>query len=613
MSAVRCVQDLVQERANVTPEAIAVISGSNKLSYGELDARANQLAHFLRSSGVGPEIPVAICMHRSIELAVATLGILKAGGAYVPLDPTYPANRISMLLKESGTSLVLTKDCLADNLPAGSWKAIVPDQYSVDSADDLRVSPETSTDPSNLAYIIFTSGSTGRPKGVQVTHANLLNLISWHQHAFNVTAADKATLYASPGFDASVWELWPYLAAGATVFVVDEGLRTTPEALRDWIVEQEITISFLPTALAERMIQLDWPPETALRAMLTGADTLRRRPAKDLPFYLINNYGPTECTVVSTSGRVQPGETTSEAPSIGRAIDRVSVHIVDEQLLPVPAGTAGELLIGGAGVARGYLNAPELTAERFLRDPFRDDPGARVYRTGDLCRSLLDGQIEFLGRIDDQIKIMGHRIEPQEIIGVLSRCPNIQDSFVTTYTDQSANKRLVAYVVPAGSDRLKSSDLRSFLSGYLPDHMLPSTFVVMPELPRSPHGKVLRSALPEPTASNILDDDSCEAPQSPIEKHLAGFLAGLLRLDHVGRDDNFFTLGGHSLLGAQLIAKIKQSFGVDLSLFSLFEEPTVRGMATEIERLIYAKVAAMSEDEAQQILASSGAAIREAV
>ena len=606
MSVARCVQDLVREHAQATPDAIALTSGSNKVTYGELDARANQLAHFLRSSGVGPEVPVAICMRRSIELAVAALGILKAAGAYVPLDPTYPTHRISMLLEDSGAPLVLTERCVASNLPAGAWRAVVLDEYGLDSAHDSRVSPVTNTQSNNLAYIVFTSGSTGRPKGVQVTHANLLHLVSWHQRAFNVTAADRATLHASPGFDASVWELWPYLAAGASVHVVDETLRTAPEALRDWIVAQGITISFLPTALAERMIDLYWPPESALRVLLTGADTLRRRPNKGLPFDLVNNYGPTECTVVATSGRVQPDEGMHDAPSIGRAIDSVNIHIVDEQMQPLPAGTSGELLIGGAGVARGYLNAPELTAERFLPDPFRDDPDARLYRTGDVGRYLPDGQIAFLGRIDEQIKIMGFRIEPQEIVAVLCRYRDIKDCFVTAYTDQSGNRRLVAYLVRATTERTKSGDLRHFLSDYLPDYMLPSTFVVMPELPRSASGKVVHSELPEPTASNILDDDSFEVPQSPIENHLAGFLSALLRVDHVGREDNFFMLGGHSLMGAQLIAKIQESFGVELSLRSLFEEPTVRGMSAEVERLIYAKVSAMSEDEAQRILASSG-------
>jgi amino acid adenylation domain-containing protein len=606
MSEGGCVQDLVREHARATPNANALTSGGNKVTYGELDARANQLAHFLRSSGVRPEIPVAICMHRSIELAVAALGILKAGGAYVPLDPTYPTHRIAMLLEDSGVPLVLTERCLASNLPAGAWRPVVLDQHDLDRAPDSGVPPVTSTKPDSLAYIIFTSGSTGRPKGVQVTHRNLLNLVSWHQRAFNVTAADRATLHASPGFDASVWELWPYLAAGASVHVVDETLRTMPEGLRDWIVAQGITISFLPTALAEYMIDLDWPPESALRVLLTGADTLRRRPAQDLPFDLVNNYGPTECTVVATSGTVQPHEGVYETPSIGRAIDGVNVYIVDEQMHPVPAGTSGELLIGGAGVARGYLNAPELTSERFLSDPFGNDPDARLYRTGDLACYLPDGQIAFRGRMDEQIKIMGFRIEPQEIIAVLGRYRGIKDSFVTAYTDQSGNKRLVAYVVPATPERTKSGDLRRFLSDYLPDSMLPSTFVVVSELPRSANGKVDRSALPEPTASNILDDDSFEAPQSPIERHLAGFLCALLQIDHIGCEDNFFMLGGHSLMGAQLIAEIHESFGIELSLRTLFEEPTVRGMSAEVERLIYAKISAMSENEARRILASSG-------
>jgi amino acid adenylation domain-containing protein len=605
MSVARCVQDLVRDHAQATPDAIALTSGSNRVTYGELDARADQLAHFLRSSGVGPEVPVAICMHRSIELAVAALGILKAAGAYVPLDPTYPTHRISMLLEDSGAPLVLTERCVAGNLP-GASRSVVLDEYGLYGAHDSRVSPVIDTQSDNLAYIVFTSGSTGRPKGVQVTHANLLHLVSWHQRAFNVTAADRATLHASPGFDASVWELWPYLAAGASVHVVDETLRTAPEALRDWIVAQGITISFLPTALAERMIDLDWPRESALRVLLTGADTLRRRPNKDLPFDLVNNYGPTECTVVATSGKVQPDEEMREAPSIGRAIDSVNIYIVDERLQPVPAGTSGELLIGGAGVARGYLNAAEPTAERFLPDPFRNDPDARLYRTGDVGRYLPDGQIAFLGRMDEQIKIMGFRIEPQEIVAVLRLYRDIKDCLVTAYTDQSGNRRLVAYLVLATPERIRSSDLRHFLSDYLPDHMLPSTFVVLPELPRSVSGKVVRSELPEPTASNILDNDAFEAPQSPIEKHLAGFLSALLPVDHVGREDNFFMLGGHSLMGAQLIAKIKDSFGVELSLRSLFEEPTVRGMAAEIEMLIYAKVSAMSENEAQRILASSG-------
>jgi len=614
-----CVHDLVQLQASARPDSVALVSGNRHVTYGELNARANQLAHRLRSLGIGPDVPVGLCMERSVELPIAALGILKAGGAYVPLDPSYPARRLSMLLEDSGTPLVVTQPCVAGKLPAGKWETVFLDVDGLSgSAVESTVFPVANTKPENLAYIIFTSGSTGRPKGVQITHGNLLNLVTWHQHAFNVSPVDRATLLASPGFDAAVWEIWPYLAAGASLYVVDEAVRTAPEALRDWIVRTGITISFLPTALAESMISLQWPPESAFRVLLTGADTLRRYPPRDLPFALVNNYGPTECTVVATSGRICSGESSekssekrrakqsNELPSIGRPIDNVSVYVVDEHLQRVPDGTPGELLIGGRGVGRGYLNAPELTAEKFLPDSFGGDPAARLYRTGDLGRLLPDGQIAFMGRIDDQIKVMGHRIEPQEIVTVLDRHPEVEASFVCGYADPSGNQLLVAYFVPTMDMRPKPSDLRDFLSSHLPSHMLPSTFVQLDRLPLSPHGKLDRAALPPPTAENILRDDSLETPQSPIEEHLTVVLSGLLSVPRVGSEDNFFTLGGHSLMGAQLIAKIRESFGVELSLRTLFDEPTPRGMSAEIEKLIHARLAAMSEDEAQRLLASSG-------
>jgi len=608
-----CIHDLVQLQASATPDSVALVSGNHHVTYRELNARANQLAHRLRSLGIGPDVPVGLCMERSVELPIAALGILKAGGAYVPLDPTYPSRRLSMLLEDSGTPVVVTQPGVAGKLPGGKWETIVLDGDGLDSAVDSTVLPVANTTPENLAYIIFTSGSTGRPKGVQITHGSLKNLVSWHQHAFNVSAVDRATLLASPGFDAGVWEIWPYLAAGASLYVVDEAIRTVPDALRDWIVRSGITISFLPTVLAESMIGLQWPSDGSFRVLLTGADTLRRYPPRDLPFALINNYGPTECTVVATSGRIYPESSaesrdkrSNELPSIGRAIDGVSVYVVDENLRRVADGTAGELLIGGRGVGRGYLNAPELTAEKFLPDSLGGDPGARLYRTGDLGRLLPDGQIAFMGRIDDQIKVMGHRIEPNEVVTVLNRHPEIEASFVCTYSDPSGDQRLVAYVVPTTDMPPKPGDLRSFLGSYLPSHMLPSAFVQLGRLPLSPHGKLDRVALPQPTAENILRDDSLEAPQSPIEEHLGVVLSGLLGVARVGSEDNFFTLGGHSLMGAQLIAKIRENFGVELSLRCLFDEPTPRGMSIEIERLIHARLAAMSEDEAQRLLASSG-------
>jgi amino acid adenylation domain-containing protein len=609
-----CVHELVQLQASATPDSVALVSGNRHVTYRELNARANQLAHRLRSLGIGPDVPVGLCMERSVELPIAALGILKAGGAYVPLDPSYPPRRLSMLLEDSGTPVVVTQPGVAGKLAAGKWETVVVDVDDLGSDVDSTVLPAAKTTPENLAYIIFTSGSTGRPKGVQITHGSLNNLVTWHQRAFDVSPVDRATLLASPGFDAAVWEIWPYLTAGASLYVVDEAIRTAPAALRDWIVRTGITISFLPTVLAENMIGLQWPPEGKFRVLLTGADTLRRYPPHDLPFALMNNYGPTECTVVATSGRICPKESSKESldklsnelPSIGRPIDGVSIYVVDEHLQRVPDGTAGELLIGGRGVGTGYLNAAELNAEKFLPDSFGGDPDARLYRTGDLGRLLPDGQIAFMGRLDDQIKVMGHRIEPNEIVTVLNRHPEIEASFVCAYTDPSGDQRLVAYVVPATDMTPKPGDLRSYMGSYLPSHMLPSAFVRLESLPLSPHGKLDRAALPQPTTENILRDDSLEAPQSPIEEHLTVVLSGLLSVPRVGSEDNFFTLGGHSLMGAQLIAKIRESFGVELSLRTLFDEPTPRGMSVEIERLIHARLAAMSEDEAQRLLASSG-------
>jgi amino acid adenylation domain-containing protein len=600
-----CIQNLIRAQAKASPDALAVREGAKQVTYGQLDERADELASLLRAFGAGPEIPVALCMRRSRELVFGALGILRTGAAYVPLDPTYPTSRLAMLLADSRAPLVVTQPDIAEQLPAGKWRTIVLDENGFctprHSGPSFSVSEAM---PENLAYIIFTSGSTGRPKGVQITHANLLNLIQWHNHAFAVTAADKATIHASPGFDAAVWELWPYLAAGASVHIIDEAIRTSPERLRDWMAATGITISFLPTALAESMIDLEWPAKTALRFLLTGADTLRRCPPAGLPFALVNNYGPTECTVVATSGTVPCGE--SEAlPSIGRSIENVQTYIVDETLNRLPDGTAGELVIGGAGVGRGYLNLPDLTSQPFVPDLFSGVEGARLYRTGDLARILPDGQIAFLGRKDEQVKIRGYRIEPAEIAAVLDRHAAIRSSFVTAAAEDSGEKRLLAYVVAAPDTRLSAIELREFLGRHLPDYMVPSAFVQITSLPLTPNGKVDRAALPKPTPDTILEDHGFEDPQSEIEIWLANFLSSLLKVSRVSRDDNFFNLGGHSLMGAQLIAKVQQTFDVELTLRGLFDHPTVREISSEIENLIQAKLNALSDEEAQRILESS--------
>jgi len=601
----RCVQQLMTEQAAATPGAVALVAGAEVLTYEQLEIRANRLAHHLRSLGARPDAIVGICLRRSIEFVVAALAVLKADGAYLPLDPDSPAERLAFMLQDAEARVMVTRERKAAQLAAGRWSVVSLD------ADDARIASQPSSPPpcevtaAHLAYAIYTSGSTGRPKGVAVTHRSLLNLLYWHQRSFAVTPVDRATQLANPGFDAAVWELWPHLAAGASVYFSDESTRNSPEMLRDWLVTQGITISFVPTALAERLVFLEWPRETRLRILLTGADTLHCFPSSALPFSLVNNYGPTECAVVATSGRVPPGQRSEVLPSIGRPIDNVQVYILDERLKPVAVGMPGELYIGGLGLAREYLNRPELTAERFIPSPCGDvHPGDRLYRTGDLARYLPDGQIAFLGRVDDQIKIRGYRIEPDEIVNVLNGHPAVACNIVVAREDSPGEKYLVAYVVAASAAELTSGALRDFLRLRLPDYMIPAVFVRLESLPLTPNGKVDRTALPPPSASNTVRDNTVGAPCSIVEERLAEILAGLLGLEQVGVDDNFFLLGGHSLLGTQVIGRVRDAFGVELPLRTLFDHPTVNGMCAEIERLIYSKLEAMSEEETQVALDS---------
>lgn len=598
------VQDLFHRQVCERASSVAIVAGNARLTYAELDSRASELASVLRSFGSGPDVVIGICMRRSIGLIVTALGILKAEAAYLPMDPADPPKRLGMILEQSSCGLVVTQTEDAEALPQGNWKKIVLDQKGLLPSHSGEISGTQSATPSDLAYVIFTSGSTGQPKGVQIRHANLSNLIDWHIRNFRVTPEDKATVHASPGFDASVWEVWPYLTAGASLHIVDDTIRTTPHLLRDWMVATGITLSFLPTALAEEMVALPWPRETALRFLLTGADTLHSYPRGDLPFKFVNNYGPTECTVVATSGIIAPEAEHDGLPTIGKPIDNVLAYIVDEELRQVADGACGELLIGGEGVGRGYLNVSNLTAQKFLPDPFTPAGDSRVYRTGDLVRRLSDGTITFLGRIDEQIKIRGYRIEPGEISAALNSQPGVEGSYVAAHADESGEPRLIAYIVINSDAILQPSQLREALAKSLPDYMVPSKFVRIASLPLTRNGKVDRTALPEPTPANMLTDDSFEPPQSYVEQWLAELLTSLLGVRRISRQHNFFRLGGHSLLGAQLIAKIQERFGVELSLRSVFDHPTVHGIAAEVDALIRSEVDAMSDDEARRVLES---------
>src|SRR5437660_1740993 len=410
ISSTQSVAQLIAAQAVAAPDAVAITDGRRVMTYGELDAHANRLANYLVALGVGPETIVGLCLDRSPLSIVGALAVLKSGGAFLPLDPAYPVERRLFMLNDAQPSVVITVNSEAKNISGGPSKVLSIDSdrtYENYSAD----APATTFSGDQLAYVIYTSGSTGQPKGVEITHASLLNLIAWHRTEFAVTPTDRASHLASVGFDAAVWEVWPYLTAGASLHLPDANTRVSPAQLRDWLVKERITISFLPTVLAEHVMALEWPTQAALRFLLTGADTLHCYPISGLPFELVNNYGPTECTVVATSGRVRSEINAKGLPTIGRPIAKISIYILDANLREVSPGAEGELCIGGVGVARGYLNRHELTSEKFIADRFILEPGARLYRTGDLARYLDNGEIAYLGSVDEQLKVLGYRIQ----------------------------------------------------------------------------------------------------------------------------------------------------------------------------------------------------------
>jgi len=576
----------VEERTRIAPADVAVSDGSNRLTYGELNQRAHQLAHYLVAKGVTRGSLVAVCLPRSVDLVVAQLAVMKAQAAYLPLDMATPHERLDLVLRDAGAVLAITVAEMEPAIRSALRRCVVLDKEAelIASAAEHRMQAEVSA--RDLAYVIYTSGSTGTPKGVEVEHGNLMNLVRWHSGAFSIAATDRASQVASVGFDAAVWELWPYLVAGASVHFAPEGIRTQPDKLRDWFVAEKITIGFVPTPLAERMVKLKWPTGTALRTLLTGADTLHQYPPAGLPFELVNNYGPTECTVVSTSAVSPALGDVAELPPIGRPIDNARVYILDAQSQFVEDGKVGEIYIAGDLVARGYRNLPQLTADRFLHDPFAGVKGARMYRTGDLGCRLADGQIAFHGRSDDQIKIRGYRIDPSEVVHRIDEHPLVSASAVVARQDGGSEKRLVAYVVPAEGAELKDSALREFLRQYLPEYMLPGIFVKILELPVGSQGKLERAALPAPSDDNIIRDEPFVAPRNETERKVAALLEPLLHIDRIGVNDNFFLLGGNSLLGTQVLTRVSEEFGVEMTLLGLFDHPSVGGIAGEVDRLL---------------------------
>ncbi|MBZ5523305.1 MAG: amino acid adenylation domain-containing protein [Acidobacteriia bacterium] len=579
----RYVHQMFEAQAAVTPQALAVEFEGQRLSYADLNRRANQLAHYIKRMGVGPEVKVGICMHRSPRMIVALVAVLKAGGAYVPLDPEYPTDRLQFMVEDSEARVLLTEALLTEallteagmiaKLPPTRARRVLLDRDWERIADESEDNLPAAQHDDNLAYVIYTSGSTGRPKGVGVAMRGLVNLVHWHFRRYQFGRHDRMAQYVSTSFDVAVWEVWATLAAGASLHIVSEAVRPDPAALLQWMTASRITHIFVVSPMAEALLKLSWPQTTSLRFLLTGADKLHAVDGPAHPFPLVNNYGPTECTVVATAWDV-PWESRQDPP-IGSPIENTQVYVVDHALQPVPVGVAGELCIAGEGLARGYLNRPDLTVERFVPNPFSATPGARMYRTGDRCRWGNDGALEYMGRFDHQVKVHGYRIELGEIESTLRAHPQVEQAVAVV-----RDERLIAYVV--GRDRameLSVPELREHLRECLPDYMVPAAIVPMAEMPLSPNGKIDRKALPEP---EYQESEAQAGPRNPEEEILCGVFAAVLKQERVGIHQNFFNAGGHSLLATQVISRVRSAFNVELPLRALFEAPTVAELAERV-------------------------------
>lgn len=594
------IQELFIAQAKRSPRKVAVSFAGETLTYAELNARANQLAHYLQDRGIGPDVLVGIAIPRSLDLIVALLGVLKAGGTYLPLDPAYPPERLAFMMADAEIRVLLTVEELAGVLPPPDTLAIVLDN-SVRAAigQESSEEPDNRTEPEHMAYVIYTSGSTGQPKGVMITQRSLIQHTTAAIGHFKITPQDRVLQFASISFDTAAEEIYPCLLNGATLVLRTDEMLSSVETFLQTCADEGITVLDLPTAYWHTIIpelglgDLQWPPD--LRLIILGGE--KALPKQLQAWYvhapthirLTNTYGPTETTIVVTlcdlNGKRAPVSAT-RAP-IGKPIANTQVYVLDPHLQPVPVGVPGELYIGGDGLARGYLCRPGATAERFLPDPFRAVAGARLYRTGDLVRYLADDNIEFLGRVDHQVKIRGFRVELGEIEALLLQHSDVGETVVVAHDveHEPGSKQLVAYVVPATEQRPNIGDLRDSLKEKLPEHMVPSAFVLLDALPLTPSGKVDRRALPSPETAQH-ERKEYVAPEGPLEEKLAEIWSKILAVEKIGIYDDFFDLGGHSLTATQLIYHINKALQMDLSVRSIFEEPTIAGQALLIEEIL---------------------------
>ncbi len=576
---------LVEAQADRTPDALAIVSEGERITYGELDARANRVAHRLRKLGAGPGALIGVCIDRSIDMVAAQLGVLKAGAAFVPIEASYPRDRIAFMLEDARVAVILAGRRIAADLPAGGASVVLLDaDASLDGESAARVEP--SAGPETLAYVIYTSGSTGKPKGAMIHHRAIVNHVLWMRSRWPLGQGDAVLQSASASFDASVWEIWNTLAGGAHLVIPQPDAYGDPAAMVRTIVAQRVTHALIVPSMLELVArEPGFERCVNLRHLFPGGEALSRalvdRIRERLDVEVVNLYGPTETTINATSWVTETGEGPfAHTVPIGRPITNHRTYILDAGLRPVPVGIPGELHIGGAGVGAGYLGRPELTAEKFVPDPFVS--GGRLYKTGDVCRFRGDGVIEFLGRNDHQVKVRGFRIELGEIEAALLEHAGVAQAVAASCEEVRGDVRLVAYLVPRPGGSPDTAELRVFLRGRLPEYMVPSAFMILPSLPLTPAGKVDRKALPAPDTVRPALQTRYEAPRTEVETAIAAIWKEVLRVDQVGIHDNFFDLGGHSLLLIQVQARMEQLLNRRLPVVELFEFPNIEALARHL-------------------------------
>ncbi|WDD36586.1 amino acid adenylation domain-containing protein (plasmid) [Nostoc sp. UHCC 0926] len=632
----KCIHQLFEAQVEKTPNNIAVVFEDQQLTYGELNRKANQLAHYLQQQGVKPEIIVGLCVERSLEMIIGLLGILKAGGAYLPLDPTLPQEALALRLQDAQVSLVISHT--PQQVPSASTSLVNSLRQMTNDKGQMKViclgedwdtiaqygdeSPTTETTPENLVYILYTSGSTGKPKGVTIEHRQLINYIYAILEKLDLqTGANFATV-SSFAADLGNTAIFPSLCNGGCLHVVSQERVCDPAALAAYFDLHPIDcLKIVPSHLASFLVSTYSEKILPHQCLILGGETFSWHLLAQIQQYsptcrIFNHYGPTESTVGVLSYLVESGQANhdSETVPLGRPLSNTQVYVLDQQMQPVSIGMPGELYIGGAGLARGYLNSSELTTTKFIPNPFNNAPKEKLYKTGDRVRYLPDGNLEFLGRIDSQVKIRGFRIELGEIESALKQHPKIQEVVVLAREDEPGNQRLVAYVVMNQGQTSNTSELRLFLQNKLPEYMMPSAFVVLKKLPLNPNGKVDRLALPSPDTARPDLEDTFVAPRTPVEKLLAQIWSEVLRLERVGVHDNFFDLGGHSLLATQVVSRLRNAFEVDLAVRDLFETPTIADLAVIIAQRLaqatdsellaqaFAEIEQLSQEEVQAIL-----------